>query len=61
VSGALLPLVTAVLDRWGTRYALIGAAAVAAHGVARSTFFARLLLAALVQRSGPRLVYTPCP
>ena len=57
----LLPMVGAVLVRLGARFALIGAAAVAAHGVARSTFFARLLLAALVQRSGPRLVYTPCP
>jgi len=43
MSEALLPLVTAVLDRLGARYALIGAAALAAHGVARSTFDLDLL------------------
>ena len=57
----LLPMVAAVLDRLGARFALIGAAAMAAHGVARSTSFARLLLPARVQRSRPPLVYTPCP
>jgi hypothetical protein len=36
-------LVTAVLDGLGARYALIGAAALAAHGVARSTFDLDLL------------------
>jgi hypothetical protein len=41
--GALLPQVTAILDRVGARYALIGAAALAAHGVARSTFDLDLL------------------
>ena len=43
MNGALLPLVIAVLDRVGARYALIGAAALAAHGVARSTFDVDLL------------------
>jgi hypothetical protein len=43
MSRALLPLVTAVLDDLGARYALIGAAALAAHGVARSTFDLDLL------------------
>lgn len=43
MSRALLPLVTAVLDGLGARYALIGAAALAAHGVARSTFDLDLL------------------
>ena len=39
----LLPMVAAVLDRLGARFALIGAAALAAHGVARSTFDLDLL------------------
>lgn len=43
MSDVLLPLVTAVLDGLGARYALIGAAALAAHGVARSTFDLDLL------------------
>lgn len=43
MSEALLPLVTAVLDGLGARYALIGAAALAAHGIARSTFDLDLL------------------
>jgi hypothetical protein len=43
MSEALLPLVTAILDGLGARHALIGAAALAAHGVARSTFDLDLL------------------
>ena len=39
----LLPMVAAVLDRLGARFALIGAAALAVHGVARSTFDLDLL------------------
>jgi hypothetical protein len=43
MSGPLLARVTAVLDRFGVRYALIGAGALAVHGVARSTFDLDLL------------------
>lgn len=43
MSGPLLPRVIAVLDRLGVRYALIGAGALAVHGVARSTFDLDLL------------------
>ena len=43
MNGALLTVATAALDRAGARYALIGAAALAAHGVARSTFDVDLL------------------
>lgn len=48
MNGALLPLATDVLDRVGARYALIGAAALAVHGVARSTFDLDLLTTDLV-------------
>jgi hypothetical protein len=43
VSEPLLARVTAVLERLGVRYALIGAGALAVHGVARSTFDLDLL------------------
>jgi predicted nucleotidyltransferase len=43
MSQPLLALVIAVLDRLGVRYALIGAGALAVHGVARSTFDLDLL------------------
>jgi hypothetical protein len=43
MSEPLLARVTAVLDRLGVRYALIGAGALAVHGVARSTFDLDLL------------------
>jgi hypothetical protein len=38
MSRGLLATVTATLDRAGIRYAVIGAGALAAHGIARSTF-----------------------
>jgi len=43
MSEPLLARVTAVLDRLGVQYALIGAGALAVHGVARSTFDLDLL------------------
>jgi hypothetical protein len=43
VSRPLLALVVGVLDRADLRHALVGAAALAAHGVARSTFDIDLL------------------
>ena len=45
---SLLDRVTAVLDGAGVRYAVIGAAAMAAHGVARSTHDIDILIVAQV-------------
>ena len=38
MTGSLLEQVTAALDSVGARYALVGAGALAVHGIARSTF-----------------------
>jgi len=43
VTNPLLPLVVTTLNRLGASHALIGAAALAAHGVARSTYDTDLL------------------
>ena len=44
---SLLDRVAAILDRAGARYAVIGASAMAAHGVARSTYDIDLLTLAI--------------